>query len=57
MFGDKISPELFVAIVLSAVILSIMGVLSYVSNNYTFLFAGLSSVILCIPVVFFKDKL
>lgn len=54
---EKISPELFVAAVLSAVILITAGALSYASKNYVFIFAGLMTVVLSMPIAFHGNKL
>lgn len=51
------SPELFVAIIGSILILAIMGALSYATNNNTFIFVGLMTSLMSIPIAFHADKL
>jgi hypothetical protein len=57
VFDQKISPELFVAVVLSAVILVFMGALSYASKDNTFLYIGLLTVAFNTPIVLARNKL
>ena len=57
MLRQKISPELFVAVVGSVLILVFMGALSYASSNYAFLFAGLMTVAVSIPIAIHGTKL
>lgn len=57
MFDQKISPELFVAVVLSVLILVFMGALSYASKDNTFLYIGLLTVAFNTPIVLARNKL
>lgn len=57
MLREKISPELYVAAVLSIVILLLTGAMSYVSKNNAFISAGFMTVVLNAPAVLFKNKL
>lgn len=57
MLSDKISSELLVSLVLSAVILIFTGALSYASKNYVFIFAGLMTVAMSVPIIFRANKL
>lgn len=57
MLKEKIGPELFVAIVGSILILAIMGALSYLSKDNTFLYIGLMTAVVSIPAAFYGNKL